>query len=128
MLPKVPQAAGGGEYAPGTRQITGITGKAERRVLLWPRSAERGLGGGEQLDQARAFAERVTAKLDQIQQLVTAEQFNSIKQELDLLKAKLDEPKPRMSLIAELRSGLISGFMALPADLLAFLLGKAIGA
>ncbi len=44
MLPNVPQAAGGGEYAPGTRQITGITGKAERRVLLWPRAAERGLG------------------------------------------------------------------------------------
>jgi len=79
---------------------------------------------GDQLAETRAFAERVTAKLDQIQQLVTAERFNSIKQELDFLKARLDDPKPRMSLIDQLRQGIIGN---LPAGLLTLLLGKAVG-
>jgi len=51
---------------------------------------------GDQLAETRAFAERVTAKLDQIQQLVTAERFNSIKQELDFLKARLDVAIPEL--------------------------------
>lgn len=79
---------------------------------------------GNQLAETRAFAERVTAKLDEIQQLVTAEQFNSIKRDLDFLKAKLDEPRPNPPLIDQLRQGIIGN---LPASLLTFLLGKAVG-
>ncbi|MDQ3101862.1 MAG: hypothetical protein M3R08_10785 [Bacteroidota bacterium] len=80
-----------------------------------------------QLDEARAFAERVTSRLDEIEQLITADQFASLKADLDYLKSKLDAPSPKLSLITELRSGLIAGLMALPADLVAFLLGKAVG-
>lgn len=79
---------------------------------------------GDQLAETRAFAERVTAKLDEIQQLITAEQFVSLKADLEFLKEKLDEPKPRLPLIAQLAQGIIS---SLPSELLGALAGSLMG-
>jgi hypothetical protein len=79
---------------------------------------------GDQLAETRAFTERVTAKLDEIQQLITAEQFVSLKADLEFLKEKLDEPKPRLSLIAQLQQGIME---SLPSELVAFVVGKLAG-
>jgi DNA-binding transcriptional regulator YhcF (GntR family) len=79
---------------------------------------------GDQLAETRAFAERVTAKLDEIQQLITAERFVSLKADLEFLKEKLDEPKPRLPLIAQLAQGIISG---LPSELMGALAGSLLG-
>jgi len=79
---------------------------------------------GDKLAETRAFAERVTAKLDEIQQLITAEQFVSLKADLEFLKEKLDEPKPRLPLIAQLAQGIISG---LPSELMGALAGSLLG-
>ncbi|MBX2978939.1 MAG: hypothetical protein KF905_06560 [Flavobacteriales bacterium] len=79
---------------------------------------------GNQLAETRAFAERVTAKLDEIQQLITAEQFVSLKADLEFLKEKLDEPKPRLPLIAQLAQGIIG---SLPSELLGALAGSLLG-
>lgn len=79
---------------------------------------------GDQLAETRAFAERVTAKLDEIQQLITAEQFVSLKADLEFLKEKLDEPKPRLPLIAQLAQGIITG---LPSELMGALAGSLLG-
>ncbi|MCB0770947.1 MAG: hypothetical protein KDC00_11140 [Flavobacteriales bacterium] len=79
---------------------------------------------GDQLAEARAFAERVTAKLDEIEQLITAEQFVSLKADLEYLKAKLDEPVPRLPLITMLAQGIATG---LPSELLGALAGSLLG-
>lgn len=79
---------------------------------------------GDKVAETRAFAERVTAKIDEIQQLITAEQFVSLKADLEFLKEKLDEPKPRLPLIAQLAQGIISG---LPSELMGALAGSLLG-
>lgn len=79
---------------------------------------------GDQIAETRAFTERVTAKLEEIQQLITAEQFVSLKADLEFLKDKLDEPKPRMPLIASLVQGIITG---LPSELMGALAGSRLG-
>ena len=76
---------------------------------------------GDKVAETRAFAERVTAKLDEIQQLIASEQFVSLKADLEFLKEKLDEPKPRLPLIAQLAQGIIG---SLPSELLGALAGS----
>jgi|GEM_PF-6147458 len=79
---------------------------------------------GDKVAETRAFADRVTAKLDEIQQLITSEQFVSLKADLEFLKEKLDEPTPRLPLIASLVQGIITG---LPSELLGALAGSLLG-
>jgi hypothetical protein len=43
---------------------------------------------GDQLAGTSAFAERVTAKLEEIQQLITSEQFVSLKADLGVLEGE----------------------------------------
>jgi DNA-binding MarR family transcriptional regulator len=79
---------------------------------------------GDKVAETRAFTERVTAKLDEIEQLIASEQFVSLKADLEFLKEKLDEPKPRLPLIAQLAQGIISG---LPSELMGALAGSLLG-
>jgi hypothetical protein len=64
---------------------------------------------GDQLAETRAFTERVTAKLEEFQQLISAEQFVNLKADMECLKAKLDEPQSSVPLIAQLAQGVIGG-------------------
>jgi hypothetical protein len=64
---------------------------------------------GDQLAETHAFAELVTAKLEEMLQLIDSEQFVSLKANLEFLKEKLGEPTPLLPLIAQLAQGNISG-------------------
>jgi hypothetical protein len=79
---------------------------------------------GDELQETRDFVNCTTGKLDQIQQLITTEQFKALKVDLDYLKTKLAEPKPKSSLIAQLRQGIIEG---LPSAVIAMITDKIIG-
>lgn len=56
--------------------------------------------------------------------LITSEQFVSLKADLEFLKEKLDEPTPRLPLIASLVQGIITG---LPSELMGALAGSLLG-
>ena len=79
---------------------------------------------GDRVAETRAFTERVTAKLDVIEQLIASEQFVSLKADLEFLKDKLDEPTPRLPLIAQLVQGIMT---SLPSELLGAVAGSLLG-
>lgn len=78
----------------------------------------------DRIAETKAFTDRVTAKLDEIEQLITAEQFVSLKTDLEYLKEKLDEPNPRFQIVDALLQGLLG---SLPTELLGALAGSLIG-
>jgi len=106
------------------KNIYKVSGGSILQVANQSPNATQTANVGDQLDQARAFTDRVTAKLDEIQQLITSEQFVSLKGDLEFLKEKLNEPKPRLPLIASLVQGIITG---LPAELMGALAGSLLG-
>jgi hypothetical protein len=82
---------------------------------------------GDEIHEARAFAQQLSAALPAIEQQAPPEEFAEIKADLETLKRKLDSSTPPKPMIKVVKEELVKRLMGLPFDALKLLGGQFIG-
>lgn len=71
---------------------------------------------GDVIQEARTFADQLSAALPEIQKVATPDQFTEITDELEFLKKKLDSTTPPKNVIKTIKDELIKRVIGLPFD------------
>lgn len=79
-------------------------------------SATQTVNIGDEIQEARAFADQLSAALLEIQKVAPPDQFTEITDELEFLKKKLDSTTPPKTVIKTIKDELIKRVIGLPFD------------